>query len=227
MALTPTQKHRRTHSFVIAFYTYPGPTSGNGALDREKGSSRSFVQATFHQSPRGIVEHGEERDTLMAKQFRVTFALRASNKMNGLLLRAGVKLGSMVLLTVRGRKSGQPHTTPVALNEDNGQRYLIAPYGNVNWARNLRAASSGTIRRGRRTEQISTVELSAGEAAPILKHSLAGAPSYVLDYYDVKPDSSLEAFESEAPRHPVFRLRNQAERESTGETASEGRAKLS
>ena len=178
-------------------------------------------------STRGIFEHGEERDTSMAKQFRVTFALRASNKMNGLLLRAGVKMGPMILLTVRGRKSGQPRTTPVALVEDQGQRYLIAPYGNVNWARNLRAAGSGSIRRGRRTEQISAVELSAKAAAPILKRSMAGAPSYVLAYYDVTPDSSLAAFESEAPRHPVFLLSNQAARESASETVSEGRAMLS
>lgn len=144
----------------------------------------------------------------MAKTFRVTFALRASNKINGLLLCAGVKMGSMTLLTVRGRKSGQLHTTPVAVVEDQGQRYLIAPYGNVNWARNLRAAGEGTLRRGRRTEQIAAVELNAREAAPILKRSLAVAPSYTLAYYDVTPDSSLEEFEREAPRHAVFLLRS-------------------
>ncbi len=140
----------------------------------------------------------------MAKKFRATFAIRLSNTIVTALLRAGVKMGNMTLLTVRGRKSGQLRTTPVALIEQDGQRWLVAPYGAVNWVRNLRAAGEATLTRGRHTEQITVIELSAKEAAVTLKESLGIAPSFLRQYFDVTPASSLEEFEREAPRHPVF-----------------------
>ena len=43
------------------------------------------------------------------------------------LLRAGVPMGPMILLTVRGRTTGQPRTTPVDLLERNDRRWLVAP----------------------------------------------------------------------------------------------------
>lgn len=147
----------------------------------------------------------------MAKTYRVSFTVRLSNILTTTLLRAGVKLGNMTLLTVRGRKSGQPRTTPVALVEQAGQRLLIAPFGEVNWVRNLRAAGEATISRGRRSESISVVELTAEEAASILMQSLTKAPSFLRAYFDVTPTSSLEDFEREAPRHPVFLVQRAAE----------------
>ena len=49
------------------------------------------------------------------------------------LLRLGLGPKSNYLLTTRGRKSGRRHTTPVSLVIDNGQRWLVAPYGAVGW----------------------------------------------------------------------------------------------
>jgi deazaflavin-dependent oxidoreductase (nitroreductase family) len=144
----------------------------------------------------------------MAKTFRATFFIRASNTIVTALLRAGIKMGSMTLLTVRGRKSGQPRTTPVALIEKDGQRWLVAPYGAVNWVRNLRAAGEATLTHGRHTEHITVTELSAKEAAATLKESLSTAPSFLRQYFDVSPTSSLEEFEREAPRHPVFGIQS-------------------
>jgi hypothetical protein len=59
------------------------------------------------------------------------------------MVRAGVKVGPIHLLAVRGHKSGQPRTNPEAVVEQNGKRYLVAAFGVVNWVRNLRAASWG------------------------------------------------------------------------------------
>jgi deazaflavin-dependent oxidoreductase (nitroreductase family) len=109
----------------------------------------------------------------MAKTDRVPSAVRLGNFFTATLLRAGVKLGTMMLLTVHGRKSGLPRTTPVTLAEYNGQRYLIAPFGEVQWVRNLRAAGAAILSRGRDSEPISVVELPAAEAAPILKENLS------------------------------------------------------
>ncbi|HZC77918.1 MAG TPA: nitroreductase family deazaflavin-dependent oxidoreductase [Ktedonobacterales bacterium] len=140
----------------------------------------------------------------MAKTYRVNFTVRASNALAAALLRMGVPLGPMTLLTVRGRKSGEPRTTPVALTEQDGRRIIVGTFGDVNWVRNLRAAGEAALTRGRRSEHVTVRELSAEEAAPLLKRALSGAPGMVRGYFDVTPDSSLEAFVREAPRHPVF-----------------------
>jgi deazaflavin-dependent oxidoreductase (nitroreductase family) len=67
------------------------------------------------------------------------------------LLRLGVHMtifGPMMLLTVRGRKTGKPRTVPVDLHEHNGRRFLIATHGEGNWVSNLRAAGEGILSLG-------------------------------------------------------------------------------
>jgi deazaflavin-dependent oxidoreductase (nitroreductase family) len=76
----------------------------------------------------------------------------------------GLPMGPDMLLTVRGRKSGVPRTTPVTICDYGGRRGFISPFGEANWARNLRAAGTGTIRIGGRTEEIRAVELKHDEA---------------------------------------------------------------
>ncbi len=76
----------------------------------------------------------------------------------------------------------------------------------LNWVRNLRAAGQATRTRGRRSEAITVVELPPAEAALILKACLATGPGFVRPYFDATPESSLEDFEREALRHPVFRV---------------------
>src|SRR6266581_146579 len=75
------------------------------------------------------------------------------------LLAAGFPLGFNGLLTIRGRKSGMPRTTPVAIIEVSGRRWVWAPWGEVNWVRNLRAAGRATITVRRRSEEIGATEL--------------------------------------------------------------------
>ena len=141
----------------------------------------------------------------MAKTFHVNFASRMRDSLIMTLQHAGVKMGTTSLLTVRGRTSGQPHTVPVILVEQDGQRWLVAPYGVVQWVRNLRAAGTATLTRGRRSEAVSVTELPAQQAAPLLKEYLIQV-AQVRPYFDVTSDSPLEAFELEAPRHPVFHI---------------------
>ena len=141
----------------------------------------------------------------MAKTLHLNFADRMGDALFMALLRAGVKIGTMSLLTVRGRTSGQPHTVPVLLVEQDGERWLVAPYGVVQWVRNIRAAGTATLTRGRRSEAISAAELEAQEAAPLLKQYLLKATA-ARPYFDATKDSPLEAFEREAARHPVFQI---------------------
>jgi deazaflavin-dependent oxidoreductase (nitroreductase family) len=142
----------------------------------------------------------------MGKTYNVGPAVRISNAVVAALLRRGVKIGGNTLLTVPGRKSGQPRTTPVTILQWNGERWLQSPFGEVNWVRNLRAAGRATLTRGRRVEPISVVELSPAEAAQVLKGTLASYPSLIKGYFDVTPESPLEDFEREASRHPMFRV---------------------
>jgi deazaflavin-dependent oxidoreductase (nitroreductase family) len=147
------------------------------------------------------------KDTYMAPTYHVTFADRIATALTRMLLRAGVTLGTMSLLAVRGRKSGQPHTVLVLLVEQQTERFLVAPYGVVQWVRNLRAAGTATLTRGRRSETIAVRELEAREAAPILKqYLLLPVSAAVRSCFDATKDSPLSAFEQEADRHPVFQI---------------------
>ena len=143
----------------------------------------------------------------MPQTYRVPLFVRIANRLVSSLIRMGLNIGVNALLTVRGRKSGQPRTTPVAVIELNGQRYIIAAFGIVDWVRNLRAAGAATLTRSRRSEAITVAELPPAEAASILKASLRIAPGFLLAYFDATLESSLEDFEREAVWHPVFQVR--------------------
>jgi deazaflavin-dependent oxidoreductase (nitroreductase family) len=75
------------------------------------------------------------------------------------VLAAGVPLGFNGLITIRGRKSGLPRTTPVAIIAVSGRRWVWAPWGDVHWVRNLRAAGRATITVRRRKEEVTATEL--------------------------------------------------------------------
>src|SRR5580700_10047601 len=79
-------------------------------------------------------------------------ATRLFNSAVATLTRAGISVYGSRVLAVRGRKSGEWRTTPVNPLTVNGQRYLIAPRGQAQWVRNMRAAGAGELRVGRRTE---------------------------------------------------------------------------
>ncbi len=148
----------------------------------------------------------------MAQTNRVPFYIPIFNRIIVRLLRVGVPMGPMILLTVRGRTSGQPRTTPVGLFEQDGHRWLLATFGETNWTRNLRAAGEGILTRGRRREAIAAVELAPEAAGPVLKNVLTPrlksrvAASFLRRFYDVTADAPLTDFISEARRHPVFEL---------------------
>lgn len=142
----------------------------------------------------------------LAKTYRVTPGVRISNAVIAVLLRFGLPLPRMILLTVPGRKSGKPRTLPVVVLEHDGHRWLGSPFGNVNWVQNVRAAGVATLRRGPRSEQVAARELSAAEAGRVWQQLLPTAPGFIRAYFDVTPNSSLESFEAEAPRHPLFEL---------------------
>jgi hypothetical protein len=97
------------------------------------------------------------------------------------------------------------YSTPVTLVEENGERWLVAPYGEVGWVRNARAAGRVLLSRGRQAEIVIITELRSEEAAPVLKKYISQYP-ITRPFFDVTPQSDIEDFVAEAPRHPVFRI---------------------
>ena len=141
----------------------------------------------------------------MADTYRLGLGRRAANRLVRLLLRLGLLPGPTYLLIVRGRRTGRPISTPVTLVEEGGSRWLVAPYGDVGWVRNARAAGQVTLSRGSRSETLPIRELGPAEAAPVLQRYVTRVP-ITRPYFDARPESPITAFEAEAPRHPVFRL---------------------
>lgn len=139
----------------------------------------------------------------MAKTYHVTPTIRFFNRMMKWVIWIGIAPGQMDILTVKGRKTGKTYATPVSLVQEAGKRYLVSPYGEVNWVLNARATNKVALSRKTRTEFVHIQELSAEESAPILKIYLT-REKIVRPYFDVTPDSSLEDFVVEANHHPVF-----------------------
>ncbi len=98
--------------------------------------------------------------------------IRLSNPLTRRLLRIGVPMGPNLLLTVRGRSTGQPRTAPVAAVEVGGRRWIIGAYGEVQWVRNLRAAGEADIEAHGRTEHVTAVALSRDEATEFFRDVL-------------------------------------------------------
>lgn len=142
----------------------------------------------------------------MTKSYEVTNSIKFFNWIMRTMIGLGFAPESMYVLTVPGRKSGKAYSTPVSLIEEGSKRWLVSPYGEVNWVRNARAAGGKVkLTRGRRSEVVSLVELGPQGSAPILKKYYE-RESFAQPYFDIDPGALLIDFEREAPRHPVFRI---------------------
>ena len=136
--------------------------------------------------------------------------MKYANKIVSFFLRLGLPMGRQALLTVPGRKTGLPRTTPVALNPSENGWLLVSVYGTVDWVRNLRAAREGVITWRRRAIPVVSQELAAAEAAPMIRDLVRDlgpvVRSVIGRYFEASPDSPIETWKQEANRHPVFLL---------------------
>jgi F420H(2)-dependent quinone reductase len=124
-------------------------------------------------------------------------------RLNIMMLRLGVPVGSQRVLSVAGRTSGKVRRTPVSIVTVDARRYVVAALSNVDWVRNARAAGTGVLSRGRTTEYVRIVELPVPERGPILRAFLEQVPGGVR-YFGVSPDPDTLAAEAES--YPVFRF---------------------
>ena len=123
------------------------------------------------------------------------------------LTKLGLPLAGSRVLEVKGRKSGEWRRTPVNPLDFEGDRYLVAPRGNTQWVRNMRASGGGRLVRGRKAEEFKATEVPEADRPAVIRAYLAKWKWEVGVFFDgVGPDSSDEELRRIAPDHPAFKI---------------------
>jgi deazaflavin-dependent oxidoreductase (nitroreductase family) len=143
-------------------------------------------------------------------RIRPPWWLKYVNKVMIGIQKLGVPLGDKgpVILTVAGRKSGKPRSTPVTPMTVDGKRYIVAGLPGADWSANARAAGEATLHQGRRTQHVRMVEMSAEDARPLLRVFPIEVPTGVgfMKNAGLVTGPNPDEFEALAGRCPVFRM---------------------
>jgi deazaflavin-dependent oxidoreductase (nitroreductase family) len=138
----------------------------------------------------------------------------AGRRINGMfnssvawLTRRGFSVWGSRVLYVRGRSSGELRSNPVNVLTVDGRPYLVAPRGQTQWVRNLRAAGEGELRVGRRTQRFTAAELADDQKPAILRAYLKRWKLEVGVFFDgVTADAPDAKLLEIAPGYPVFAI---------------------
>jgi deazaflavin-dependent oxidoreductase (nitroreductase family) len=146
--------------------------------------------------------------TASARTFPITRTDRIFNGLVAGLSRFGISLMGSRVLAVRGRTSGEIRTVPVNLLTVDGQPYLVAPRGQVQWVRNIRVAGEGELRIGKRVTAFAAEELADDEKVPVLREYLRKWAWEVGRFFDGLDASSDDAaLRAAAADFPAFKVR--------------------
>ena len=120
------------------------------------------------------------------------------------MTRAGAGASYRLILTVRGRRTGRPRSTPVDVIETDGDRWLVAGYGPTSWVLNARAAGEATLRRGRSSRRYTVTEPASGRRprAAQIHGPDPGHPAVLRR----RTGLARRRRQSRTARHPVFQL---------------------
>jgi deazaflavin-dependent oxidoreductase (nitroreductase family) len=140
-------------------------------------------------------------------RIRPPWWLKYVNKVLIGVQKLGVNFGPVVL-TVPGRKSGKPRSTPVTPMTVDGKEYVVGGLPGSDWSANARAAGEGTLQRGRHTERVRLVEMSTEDARPLLREFPVRVPTGVgfIKNAGLVTGPNPDEFEALAGKCPVFRL---------------------
>ncbi|WP_031512227.1 nitroreductase family deazaflavin-dependent oxidoreductase [Streptomyces sp. NRRL F-5123] len=143
----------------------------------------------------------------MTTRRTITRKDRVRNRVVVLFHRIGLPFGPMQLLTVPGRRTGIPRTTPVAPVTIHGATYICQAYPRADWVQNARAAGRGTLTRGRETREVDLVEVPVAERGVVLREFPAQNPRGVGAFLrnGLVHEPTADAFAAAAPAVPMFR----------------------
>jgi len=109
-----------------------------------------------------------------------------------------LRVGLFPALTVKGRRTGTPHTVPIGGPfEFEGARYLVSGRGNTAWSRNLRVAGRGELRMHGRIEPFRAVEVIGSQRERVISAYRTALGRSVTSFFGRIPDPA---------DHPVFRI---------------------
>jgi deazaflavin-dependent oxidoreductase (nitroreductase family) len=137
-------------------------------------------------------------------------AYEASRTVNGLtswMAKRG--WGRTEVLTTTGSKSGQDRQVPVSPIEIDGTEYLVAPYGEVAWVRNVRTEQNATLLHGSTSRRVRLVEVSGDVAADAVA-AYHAREKFPRPYMDVPENPTPADFAAKASQFPVFRVESRA-----------------
>jgi deazaflavin-dependent oxidoreductase (nitroreductase family) len=134
--------------------------------------------------------------------------LKPMNRVVRTMQRLGIRTGPAMILTVPGKKTGKPRSTPMTPFTYRGDLYTVAGYPGADWAANARAAGAGTLTHGRKSRQIRIVELDADESRPVLRAFPVQVPVGVVfaKRSGLVREGSPDEFEALAGQLAVFRF---------------------
>jgi deazaflavin-dependent oxidoreductase (nitroreductase family) len=141
-------------------------------------------------------------------EFRPPRWLKPMNRVMMAVQRLGIPTGPAMVLTVPGRKTGRPRSTPMTPFDHDGGLYTVAGYSGSDWAANARAAGAGRLSRGRRSRPVRIVELNPDEAGPVLRSFAVKVPVGVAfaKRSGLVHHGTPDEFEALAGRVAVFRF---------------------
>jgi len=130
------------------------------------------------------------------------------NKVLMVAMKTGLMKDGPLVLTVTGRKSGQPRSTPITPFEVDGQRYVVGGFPGADWVRNAQANPDAVLVRGKVREPVRMAELSADQARPLLRQFPVLVPTGVsfMKNAGLVTGPDPDEFERLAGRCSVFRF---------------------
>ena len=137
--------------------------------------------------------------------------LKPLNKLFMAVMRLGLPISGKeapMVLTVPGRKSGEPRSTPITPMYVDDERYVVSGFPGADWVKNARAADTATLTSGKTAETVRMVELSPEDARPLLRRFPTLVPTGVsfMKRSGLVTDATPDEFEALAGRCTVFRF---------------------
>jgi deazaflavin-dependent oxidoreductase (nitroreductase family) len=122
------------------------------------------------------------------------------------LLQWGVPMGPLRLLRTRGRQTGQAHVVPVAVLRHRGREWLVSPFGETRWVRDVRASGTAELGRGRDYRAVDLTEIDDRTKIGVLRayRRRFRLVPFVREAFTAGPADPPEIYLAERDRHPVF-----------------------